>query len=146
MERTALKLPAGKLFGVGRFAFRCHLTRALDSTFLVGHILKGLAEHLLLVQAVRTPVKSVHLCLLRGQAFCKIIVTVILTVGTGRECANKKESNDDAPNYFLARLRFSRPHTLALPLSPLFRHASFLYHGLHATTLRAPGKTSNCWQ
>src|SRR5579864_329609 len=51
------KLPTGKILGSRRLAFRRHLSRTLDRTLDVGHVLKRLAKQLFLLDAMRTPVE-----------------------------------------------------------------------------------------
>src|ERR1700722_290210 len=149
LGRIVAELPTGKqlhprcLARIGKL-----VRRALDGALLIRNEAKKSAEHFLLVGAVRTPVKTVHSRLFRGDALREGVVAVILAVPTGVIGAREQNDDDDSPNEHRGRLRLLCAVALLLPFSPLFRHKTryFLYHGFHATTFNALGRTSSSWQ
>src|ERR1700726_5333432 len=79
-RRLRVKLPTGKQFDSGDLAFRRLVPGTFDPTFHIRHEVKRFAEHLFLLDAVRAPVKAVHLSLLASQALRERILFVIAVV------------------------------------------------------------------
>src|SRR6266849_2118726 len=147
VDRSTFELPAGKVLGSSRLAFWGHLARALNRALLIRHILKRLAEHFFLIEAVRAPVKAVHFGVFRSNTLRKSVVAMIAVMPPGIVCRRKK-NNDSAPDEILSRDRFRLVFTFAslLTSSSFFRHDSLFISRSQTTTLRAPGKTSSSSQ
>src|SRR5260370_5052373 len=123
------KLPGGIMLDVFVFAnLRLPVQVAFDAALHVRSVLERRAEHFLLLHAMRTPPRPVHLQPAFGQTACERIVLVLAAaaeiVGQPERGHDQHCIDRNAPP-FPARSSFY-PQFFILPFSPLLRHGFFI--------------------
>ncbi len=146
------ELPARKQFDSRRRARGRQFVRILNRALYVGHVLKRFPEHFFLLNAVRTPIKPIHLRLLRGQTLRKSIVAMIPILPPPTHASANRITIPPQISVFRDSGRASGPPPRSCrrfrrssDIIP-FPHNLFLISRAQAATSSAPGNTSNSSQ